>query len=838
MHLVDRIDGEREAVPLPPLPPLPSLASLRQTTAEAVRAAAAGDETALLACLSTPPLAASASARDDPQRNHYATSFPAPPVEWRALESLGFGAPRVDRAFALAAAAQLCEVLTAAADDNDDERRQQSPYPAAAPPDSGHAREVDRAALEAAAALALALIEEGEGGDDAAHAGTATTATATAHASDESFAAGARLADAVLRRASWAQAAEPTTIGRADRASGGGDGAAEEEEQEQEENASARLAHAATASLPLLRALSDAAVGGAWAFRGRTEFLAQLAAAAKLLVHRPLLPVRPLLEDEGSWGADVQRQSRRANPTQSADLEPPMIHPMLPLAEACRRCPELLAEAHATLQLWVVASGGHPQLLRATEAFAGPRMTGVLFPHAMTPLLQLLEQPPTTSPPAAFSAANLLRTQALAAVGGVASGDGGDREEDTARRRRMMRTLVAAAVWMRRPWIDAGLELLYASGRLQWSPAKTTGMAGAAAGTATAATSMQQQPTASMTARQSTALPSPPNNEQSLSLSPLQHAAVEYVAWALWPYDEAAAADDPAEDAAAAEMRRQHTAGKAALVAAAVACPSGDDADAGRSTAWMRQLQRSTSASSSSSFMPTGGARGPHNPPRAMDVEGLTSSAPIGAKREYDDVNAGEPSLASLCPSFAAVHVPLAHASSGPALEKHLGVVLAAVMRGGGEEAISGDGGESEVGEQAEADAEARLLRTAAVVQALDSLLEGPAADSRVSVAPGPTLGSGSALGLSLLRYPALTRANESRGSGADVGGGGRRVRAAGGGHSGDVGRAARRRSEEALQTLAEESRGRCTATPPRNRRPRRCEQQACAGEHGVVTAY
>ena len=48
----------------------------------------------------------------------------------------------------------------------------------------------------------------------------------------------------------------------------------------------------------------------------------------------------------------------------------------------------------------------------------------------------------------------------------------------------MMRTLLTAAVWMRRPWIDAGLELLFASGRVSsWSPAAaaTTGGASAAA---------------------------------------------------------------------------------------------------------------------------------------------------------------------------------------------------------------------------------------------------------------------------------------------------------------------------------------------------------------------
>ena len=259
------------------------------------------------------------------------------------------------------------------------------------------------------------------------------------------------------------------------------------------------------------------------------------------------------------------------------------------------------------------------------------------------------------------------------------------------------------------------------------------------------------------------------------------------MAWALWPCDDTAAAAE--DDLAAAEMRRQHVAGKAALVAAALACPHGDDADAARSTAWFRQLQRPSTSSSTSTSFPAGGGGtqrgehgggggpataldtgdsgggappplggGPHDPPRAMDIQGLISSAPMGAEGVGgDDVDGrGEASsLASLCPSFASAHIPLAYASSGPALEKHLGVVLAAVMRGGSKDEVRGEGGKSKVGEQAVEveveEAEARLLRVAAVVQALDSLLEGAAADSRVSVCRGLGLG----LGLSLC---AITR--------------------------------------------------------------------------------
>ena len=484
MHPIDPIDVGREATPPPPPPPLPlpSLAALRRTTAEAVRAAAAGDDTALLACLTTPPppaatSAAAASARRDDTHggaNDATVSSTPPPVVRRSLEALGFGAPRVDRAFALAAAAQLCDVLTASTSDENDHdharRRWQSASPyhpyhptaSSPPPTIGHHSrevEVDRTALEAAAALALALIEEGERGDfyDAAMTATATATAAAVtatDASDESFAAGARLADAALRCASWAQAANaPSTTmgcvereresaaGRAGGDGGGGGGAAEEEAEEAQEEglALARLArHAATSSPRLLRLLSDAAVSGAWAYRGRRAFLAQLSAAAKLLVHRPLLPV------QDSWCNEYTNSNVTATVSRTVDhsletIHPTTtmtIHPMLPLAEACRRCPELLAEAHSTLQLWVAASGGHPQLLRASEVLAGPRMIGVLFPHAMTPLLQLLEQPPTTStstassPPAAFAAANMLRTQALGSVGGcggVASdGDGGN----------------------------------------------------------------------------------------------------------------------------------------------------------------------------------------------------------------------------------------------------------------------------------------------------------------------------------------------------------------------------------------------------------------------------
>jgi hypothetical protein len=73
--------------------------------------------------------------------------------------------------------------------------------------------------------------------------------------------------------------------------------------------------------------------------------------------------------------------------------------------------------------------------------------------QAMTPLVQLLQQPPAA---AALAAANLLRQQALASTTTTLGG------EEV--RRRMMREALTMAVWMRRPWLDAALELLFASG--------------------------------------------------------------------------------------------------------------------------------------------------------------------------------------------------------------------------------------------------------------------------------------------------------------------------------------------------------------------------------------